>query len=277
MGEVARPAVPYALSALRDGTRDERFAAAWMLGKVATPEPDVVRGLVQAVAHTSYAADVLVAMDRLEPLVQLARTGSSGVRRSVMDALLEQPNTTLARNQEFLRELARSESGWARLGAIEGLVRLGEYSVHATDTLRGTFGSDNAYRVRQALRTAEGAGAPARLLIPAILDAVGRFSSHMMDDDFGRALVALGVHDPAAVALGLFHSNAQTRYAAGRACRRIGAPAIPGVLDALESHQDQVRNAAKWTLLDKQFVEMATPTERGRMRAVLDAGSPRDR
>ena len=225
-GSAARAATPYAIEVLEDGNRDERWAAVWAIGKIATDSPPVVGALVRALEDPetagAHAATVLAGFGRTDVLVAALPDAGADARRRIADALVELDDKALAPLEAVFVALAADSDLWVRLDAADVLTRLDRRPDITVPVLRTALGTDQPYRARQAARATGRLGRPGATLIPHVLDAYHRaLGTFFLEEPLLAALLTLGRHDPDAVAAGERHPSERVRVAARRVHRAI--------------------------------------------------------
>ena len=231
-GSAARAATPQAIEVLESGDKDERWAAVWAIGKIATDSPAVVRALVNALEDPeiagAHAATVLARFGRTDVLVAALPDAGADARRRIADALVELDDKAVAPLEAVFVDLAVDSDPWVRLDAADVLTRLDRRPDLTVPILRAALGTDQPYRALQAARVTARLGRSGRLgqsgatLIPRILDAYGRAAgTFFLEEPLLAALLALGRHDPDAIAAGERHPSERVRDVSRRVHRAI--------------------------------------------------------
>ncbi len=212
LGEIGAPAVPALIQALPNKNRWVRRAAAEALGEIG--DPQAVPALVQALRDED--EDV-----RREAAWALGKIGASAVPALV--------------------QALQDEDRWVRRAAAEALGKIGD--PQAVPALIQTLQDKNIWVRRAAAEALGEIGDPQAMpaLIQTLQDEV---------KDVRRAVGKIG--DPQAVPdlIQYFEDQGKkdVRRAAAEALGKIGAPAVPALIQALQDEDEDVRRAAAWAL-----------------------------
>ena len=232
IGQDARMAVPALAAALSDTDFEVRRGALWALAAMGPQAGEAVGSLTQRLNHRDRKVrrDVMAALARIGPAAKAAVPDLTGllvdddpeIRRDAVEALTKIGPAAVPGLMRALDDENRS----VRISALRALATIGPGARSAVPRLVALLaGKDEADRESAAGALGQ-IGPEAESAIPALIEFLGSNSSHRNWSS----------------------SKAGPQHPAARALAKIGAPAVPTLINALGDDREFVRSEAAGAL-----------------------------